>query len=70
LEAFFFRLRSSPRSMITSIAMLQNYLTFQLNADYEIVGTGEAYFCDTNGENCAKVESLTFTGKRMNAQHS
>jgi len=56
--------------MITSIAMLQNYLTFQLNADYEIVGTGEAYFCDTNGENCAKVESLTFTGKRMNAQHS
>ncbi len=54
----------------TAIAMLQNYETFQLNADHEIVGTGEAYLCDTNGDNCAKVESLTFTGKRMNAQHS
>jgi hypothetical protein len=53
-----------------AIAMLQNYETFQLNANHEIVGTGEAYICDTNGDNCAKVESLTFTGKRLNAQHS
>lgn len=53
-----------------AIAMLQNYETFQLNANHELVGTGEAYLCDTNGNNCAQVESLTFTGKRMNAQHS
>jgi hypothetical protein len=54
----------------TAIAMLQNYETFQLNANHEIIGTGEAYLCDTNGENCTQVESLTFTGKRMGAQHS
>lgn len=53
-----------------AVAMLQNYETFHLNANHELVGTGEAYFCDTNGENCVQVESLTFTGKRMNAQHS
>lgn len=53
-----------------ALAMLQNYEVFHLNADHELVGTGDAYLCDTNGENCVKVESLTFTGKRLNAQHS
>ena len=53
-----------------AVAMLQNYETFQLNADDEIVGTGEAYVCDPNGDNCVNVNSsITFTGKRMNAQH-
>lgn len=53
-----------------AIAMLQHYEILHLNGKHEIVGTGEAYLCDTNGDNCAKVESLTFTGKRLNAQHS
>jgi hypothetical protein len=54
----------------TAVAMLQNYETFQLNADEEIVGTGEAYVCDPNGDNCVNfTEKITFTGKRMNAQH-
>jgi hypothetical protein len=53
-----------------AVAQLQNYSTFELNADGEIVGTGEAYACDPNGDNCVNVNSpITFTGKRMNAQH-
>ena len=51
-----------------AIAMLQNYETFHLNGNGEIAGTGEAYLCNTNGENCMNVESLTFSGKRMKAQ--
>jgi hypothetical protein len=50
--------------------MLQNYATFHLNAEDEIVGSGEAYICDTSGDNCANINSpITFTGKRLNAQH-
>jgi hypothetical protein len=53
-----------------AVAMLQNYETFQLNADSEIVGTGEAFVCEPNGNNCVNVNSpITFTGKRMNAQY-
>jgi hypothetical protein len=53
-----------------AVAMLQNYATFELNADDEIVGTGEAYLCEPNGDNCVNINSpITFTGKRMNAQH-
>jgi len=53
-----------------AVAMLQNYATFELNADDEIVGTGEAYLCEPNGDNCVSINSpITFTGKRMNAQH-
>lgn len=53
-----------------AVAMLQNYSTFELNADDEIVGTGEAYLCEPNGDNCVNINSpITFTGKRMNAQH-
>lgn len=51
-----------------AIAMLQNYETFHLSTKGEIVGTGEAYLCNTSGEDCTNIESLTFTGKRMNAQ--
>jgi len=44
--------------------MLQNYSTFQLNAADEIVGTGEAYICEPNGDNCVDTNtSITFTGK-------
>ena len=53
----------------SAIAMLQNYETFHLDASHGIVGTGEAYLCDTLGENCTQVESLTFTGKRMSARY-
>ena len=53
----------------SAIAMLQNYETFHLDATRGIVGTGEAYLCDTLGENCTQVESLTFTGKRMSARY-
>jgi hypothetical protein len=53
-----------------AVAMLQNYEAFQLNRDDEIVGTGEAYVCRPNGDNCVNVNSpITFTGKLMNAQH-
>jgi hypothetical protein len=53
-----------------AVAMLQNYETFQLNREDEIVGTGEAYVCQPNGDNCVNVNSpITFTGKRMNAQY-
>ena len=53
-----------------AVAQLQNYSTFELNADDEIVGTGEAYLCEPNGDNCVNINSpITFTGKRMNAQH-
>jgi hypothetical protein len=53
-----------------AVAMLQNYSTFELNADDEIVGTGEAYVCEPNGDNCVNINSpITFTGKRMNAQY-
>jgi hypothetical protein len=53
-----------------AVAMLQNYETFHLNAHDHIVGTGEAYLCDTNGDNCVNANSpITFTGKLMNAQH-
>jgi hypothetical protein len=53
-----------------AVAMLQNYATFHLNAEDEIVGSGEAYICDTSGDNCANINSpITFTGKRLNAQH-
>ncbi len=53
-----------------AVAMLQNYSTFELNADDEIVGTGEAYVCDPNGDNCVDTNTaITFTGKRMNAQY-
>ena len=53
-----------------AVAQLQNYSTFELNADDEIVGTGEAYICEPNGDNCIDTNtSITFTGKRMNAQH-
>ena len=53
-----------------AVAMLQNYATFELNADDEIVGTGEAYLCEPNADNCVNINSpITFTGKRMNAQH-
>jgi hypothetical protein len=53
-----------------AVAMLQNYETFRLNADDEIVGTGEAYVCNTKGDNCVNVNSpITFSGKRMNAQY-
>ena len=53
----------------SAVAMLQNYETFHLDATRGIVGTGEAYLCDTLGENCTQVESLTFTGKRMSARY-
>lgn len=53
----------------SAVAMLQNYETFHLDASHGIVGTGEAYLCDTLGENCTQVESLTFTGKRMSARY-
>jgi hypothetical protein len=53
-----------------AVAMLQNYETFQLNADDKIVGVGEAFVCDPNGDNCVNVNSpIAFSGKRMNAQH-
>ena len=53
-----------------AVNMLQNYATFELNADDEIVGTGEAFLCEPNGDNCVNINSpITFTGKRMNAQH-
>ncbi|MEA2260699.1 MAG: hypothetical protein QOJ51_3524 [Acidobacteriaceae bacterium] len=58
-----------------AVAMLQNYETFHLNAgrrgaDDEIVGTGEAYVCKPNGDNCVNINSpITFSGKLMNAQH-
>ena len=53
-----------------AVAMFQNYETFHLNDDDEIVGTGEAYVCAPNGDNCVNINSqITFTGKRMNAQH-
>jgi hypothetical protein len=53
-----------------AVAMLQNYETFELNRDNEIVGTGEAYVCEPNGDNCVNINSpITFTGKRMNAQY-
>ena len=53
-----------------AVAMLQNYSTFELNAEDEIVGTGEAYVCEPNGDNCVNINSpITFTGKRMNAQY-
>jgi hypothetical protein len=53
-----------------AVAMLQNYATFHLNAEDEIVGSGEAYLCDPNGDNCVNINSpITFTGKLMNAQH-
>ena len=53
-----------------AVAMLQNYSTFELNADDEIVGTGEAYVCEPTGDNCVDTNtSITFTGKRMNAQY-
>ena len=53
-----------------AVAQLQNYSTFHLNADDEIVGKGEAYVCDPNGDNCVDTNtSITFIGKRMNAQH-
>jgi hypothetical protein len=53
-----------------AVAMLQNYETFHLNADGDIVGRGEAYVCDPKGDNCVNANSpITFTGKLMNAQH-
>ena len=53
-----------------AVAMLQNYETFELNRDNEIVGAGEAYVCEPNGDNCVNTNSpITFTGKRMNAQY-
>lgn len=53
-----------------AVAMFQNYETFHLNHDNEIVGTGEGYVCEPNGDNCVNINSpITFTGKRMNAQH-
>jgi hypothetical protein len=53
-----------------AIAMLQNYETFHLNRDDEIVGEGEAYVCDPKGDNCVNVNSpITFIGRRMNAQY-
>lgn len=53
-----------------AVAMLQNYETFHLNADDEIVGGGDAYICSPSGDNCVNVNSpITLTGKRMNAQH-
>jgi len=51
------------------VAMLQNYETFQLTGEDEMVGTGEAYVCQPNGDNCVNIHSpITFTAKRMNAQ--
>lgn len=53
-----------------AVAMLQNYSTFELNDDDEIVGTGEAYVCAPSGDNCVNVNSpIAFTGKRMKAQY-
>jgi hypothetical protein len=53
-----------------AVAMFQNYETFHLNRDNEIVGTGEGYVCEPNGDNCVNINSpITFTGKLMNAQH-
>ncbi len=53
-----------------AVAMLQNYSYFHLTANGEIVGTGEAYACDPNGDNCVDTNTaITFIGKRMHAQY-
>jgi hypothetical protein len=56
-----------------AVAMLQNYATFHLNAEDEIVGSGEAYICDTSGDNCANINSpmaLTVAGTRVPPSYS
>jgi hypothetical protein len=53
----------------SAVAMLQNYQTFYLNADDELVGKGETYVCEPSGDNCVNTNtSHTVIGKRMNAQ--
>lgn len=53
----------------TAIGMLQNNETFRLTDDNNVVGSGTAFFCDINGNNCVNVNSpITITGKRLIAQ--
>ena len=61
---------SSSTQQATPSPCFKTTRRFHLNHDDEIVGTGEAYVCEPNGDNCVNINSpITFTGKRMNAQH-
>ncbi|HLJ16592.1 MAG TPA: hypothetical protein VKV15_19000 [Bryobacteraceae bacterium] len=54
-----------------AVGMLQNNETFRLTDDNNVVGSGTAFFCDINGNNCVNVNSpITITGKRLIAQGS
>lgn len=54
-----------------AVAMIKNNETFQLTDSDDLVGTGQAYVCDVNGNHCVNANSpLTITGKRVVAQGS
>ena len=56
-------------TMGNAVGMLQNNETFRLTDDNHIVGSGIAFLCDINGNNCVNVNSpITITGKRLIAQ--
>jgi hypothetical protein len=49
-----------------AVAMIKNNETFHIVDDSHLSGIGEAFACDTNGENCVDVASpITITGERV-----
>jgi hypothetical protein len=52
-----------------ALAMIKSNETFQLTSHNELVGTGSAFACDINGDNCVSAPlPITITGKRLVAQ--
>jgi hypothetical protein len=53
------------------LAMIKTNETFRLTDDNNVVGTGDGFACDLNGDNCVNVNlPITITGKRLIAQGS
>lgn len=54
-----------------ALAMIKTNETFRLTDDNNVVGTGDGFACDTNGDNCVNVNlPITITGKRLIAEGS
>jgi|SRR5215471_15331840 len=52
-----------------ALGMIKTNETFRLTDDNHVTGTGEAFLCDINGDNCVGVNlPITITGKRLIAQ--
>jgi hypothetical protein len=52
-----------------AVGMIKNNESFRLTDANHVEGLGEAFFCNTNGQNCVNVQSpITITGRRVIAE--